>query len=67
MSQPMIYLRVNRVAPELCARARAVTVADLHENTSQFAYAGVMSSRMRRVTRGHAVGSAITAFDALCD
>jgi 4-hydroxy-4-methyl-2-oxoglutarate aldolase len=61
MSQPMIYLRVNRVAPELCARARAVTVADLHENTSQFAYAGVMSSRVHRVTRGHAVGSAITA------
>ncbi|WP_157399942.1 RraA family protein [Ramlibacter pinisoli] len=57
----MIYLRVNRVAPGLCARARRVTVADLHENTAHLAYAGLMSPRMRRVTRGNAVGPAITA------
>src|SRR4051812_26455096 len=61
MSQPLIYLRVNRVAPELCARARKVTVADLHENTGHLAYTGLMASRMRRITRGVAVGPAITA------
>lgn len=61
MSQPLIYLRVNRVSPELCARARRVTVSDLHENTGHLAYTGLMSTRMRRVTRGAAVGSAVTA------
>ncbi|NBP46128.1 MAG: RraA family protein [Betaproteobacteria bacterium] len=61
MSDPQIYLRVHRVAPDLCTRARQVTVADLHENTRQFAYVGLMSSRMRRVTQGHVVGPAITA------
>lgn len=61
MSQLPIYLRVHRVAPELCARARKVTVADLHENTAHVAYSGLMSPRMRRVTRGAAVGPAITA------
>lgn len=61
MAEPLIYLRVNRVAPELCARARNVTVSDLHENTGHLAYTGLMSTRMRRITRGSAVGSAITA------
>jgi 4-hydroxy-4-methyl-2-oxoglutarate aldolase len=61
MSSPLIYLRVNRVSAELCERARQVTVSDLHENTGPFAYAGLMSPRMRRITRGRAVGSAITA------
>ncbi|MGE4242473.1 RraA family protein [Ramlibacter sp.] len=57
-----VYLRVNRVAPELVERARAVTVADLHESTGHLSYAGLMSPRMRRVTAGRAVGPAITAF-----
>jgi 4-hydroxy-4-methyl-2-oxoglutarate aldolase len=61
MPEPSIYLRVSRVAAELCARAREVTVADLHENTAHLGYVGLMSSRMRRVTAGKAVGPAITA------
>jgi 4-hydroxy-4-methyl-2-oxoglutarate aldolase len=61
MSRPSIFLRVNRVAPELCARARQLTVADLHENTAHLAYSGLMSPQVRRVTAGKAVGPAITA------
>ncbi len=49
MTDPQIFLRVNRVAPELCAQAREVTVADLHENTGHLAYAGLMSPRTRAV------------------
>jgi len=62
MSEAAIYLRVNRVAPELCARARDVTVADIHENSGPLAYAGLMSSRLRRVSGGSVAGPAITAF-----
>lgn len=59
--EPLIYLRVNRVPAELCARARAVSVADLHENTGHLAYTGLMAPTIRRVTRGTAVGPAVTA------
>lgn len=62
MTDTAIFLRVNRVSAEICKRARRVTVADLHENTKHVAYTGLMSSRMRRITRGKAVGPAITAF-----
>ncbi|MDO9437020.1 RraA family protein [Hydrogenophaga sp.] len=59
--EPLIYLRVNRVPPELCARARAVSVADLHENTGHLAYTGLMTSAIHRVTPGTVVGPAVTA------
>lgn len=62
MSQPHVYLRVNRVAADLCARAREVTVADLHESTAHLGYTGLMSARMRRVTPGARIaGPAVTA------
>lgn len=57
-----VYLRVNRVAAELCAQAREVTVADLHESTAHLGFTGLMSSRMRRVTPGAKIaGPAVTA------
>ena len=61
MAEPMIYLRVNRVASDLCSRARNVTVADLHESTAFLGYEGLMASRMRRITRGTVAGPAVTA------
>jgi 4-hydroxy-4-methyl-2-oxoglutarate aldolase len=62
MSQPSVYLRVNRVAAELCAQAREVTVADLHESTGHLGFTGLMSARMRRITPGAKItGPAVTA------
>ena len=63
MTQPTVYLRVNRVAAEVCAQARDVTVADLHESTAQLRYTGLMAPRIRRITPGSKVaGPAVTAF-----
>lgn len=62
MTNPTVYLRVNRVDASICEQAREVTVADLHESTSHLGYTGLMSSRMRRVTAGAKIaGPAITA------
>jgi 4-hydroxy-4-methyl-2-oxoglutarate aldolase len=62
MSSQAVYLRVNRVDPSVCAQAREVTVADLHECTGHLGYVGLMSSRMRRVTPGAKIaGPAVTA------
>lgn len=62
MSNQAVYLRVNRVDPAVCAQAREVTVADLHECTGHLGYEGLMSSRMRRVTPGAKIaGPAVTA------
>ena len=32
MTEPSVYLRVNRVAADTVAQARDVTVADVHES-----------------------------------
>jgi 4-hydroxy-4-methyl-2-oxoglutarate aldolase len=62
MSTQAVYLRVNRVDADICAQAREVTVADLHESTGHLGYVGLMSSRMQRVTPGAKIaGPAITA------
>jgi 4-hydroxy-4-methyl-2-oxoglutarate aldolase len=61
MSTPTVYLRVNRVPADLCAQAREVTVADLHESTASLGYGGLMSPRMKRVTSGKIAGPAVTA------
>ncbi|NML44665.1 RraA family protein [Ramlibacter sp. G-1-2-2] len=61
MNTPNVYLRVNRVAAELCSQARDVTVADLHESTASLGFPGLMSPRMRRVTPGKIAGPAVTA------
>lgn len=65
MSASRVFLRVNRVAADLCAAAREVTVADLHESTGHFNYVGLMSPRMRPIGPGQRiVGPAVTAFCA---
>lgn len=62
MTNPTVYLRVNRVDASLCAQARDVTVADLHESTGHLGYTGLMSARMKRVTPGAKIaGPAVTA------
>jgi 4-hydroxy-4-methyl-2-oxoglutarate aldolase len=62
MTTPNVYLKVNRVAADVCARASAVTVADLHESMGSLGYAGLMSERMKRVTAGRIAGPAVTAY-----
>ncbi len=62
MNQPSVYLRVNRVAADICKQARDVTVADLHESTGHLGFTGLMSARMKRVTPGFKIaGPAVTA------
>lgn len=62
MTEPAVYLRVNRVAAAICEQAREVTVADLHESTGHLGFTGLMSSRMRRVSPGARIaGPAVTA------
>lgn len=61
MSESTVYLRVNRVAADICAQAREVTVADLHESTAALGFRGLMGSRMKRVTPGRIAGPAVTA------
>lgn len=62
MNKPSVYLRVNRVASSVCAQAREVTVADLHESTAHLGFNGLMAPSMRRITPGARIaGPAITA------
>ena len=62
MSEPSVYLRVNRVAASICAQAREATVADLHESTGYLGFTGLMSARMKRVSPGAKIaGPAVTA------
>lgn len=56
-----VYLKVNRVGANVCAEARDVTVADLHESTASLGFPGLMASRMKRVTPGKIAGPAVTA------
>ena len=63
MSNSQVYLRVNRVSPDLCAAARELTVADVHESMGQNGRAQLMSSRMRPLRHDQKIaGPAVTAF-----
>ena len=66
MNSSVVYLRVNRVPPALCAAARNVTVSDLHEAMGiASARTGLMSPRMRPLNRGIRIaGPAVTAYCA---
>lgn len=63
MSHSQVYLRVNRVAPELATAARELTVADIHEAMGQPGRAQLMSARMQPLQHGQKIaGPAVTAF-----
>ena len=66
MSSSKVFLKVNRVAAEVVAQAREVTVADIHESMGQQGRAGLMSARMRPLREGQKkiAGPAVTAFCA---
>lgn len=58
-----VWLRVNRVDPDTCLAASAVTVADLHESMREIGRAGLMSPRMRPLWReARMTGPAVTAW-----
>jgi 4-hydroxy-4-methyl-2-oxoglutarate aldolase len=59
-----VYLKVNRVAPEVVAQAREVTVADIHESMGTPGRAALMGARMRPLKEGQPkiAGPAVTAF-----
>lgn len=60
-----VYLRVNRVNPTVCERARDVSVSDLHEAYYAAGGNGLMSSEMRpRQAGARIVGPAVTAWCA---
>ncbi|TFZ02760.1 4-carboxy-4-hydroxy-2-oxoadipate aldolase/oxaloacetate decarboxylase [Ramlibacter henchirensis] len=63
MSPSKVYLKVNRVAAEIVAQAREVTVADVHEAMGPPGRAALMSARMRPLKDGQKIaGPAVTAF-----
>jgi 4-hydroxy-4-methyl-2-oxoglutarate aldolase len=63
MSASKVYLKVNRVAPEVVAQAREVTVADVHESMGPAGRSALMSDRMRPLKEGQKIaGPAVTAF-----
>jgi 4-hydroxy-4-methyl-2-oxoglutarate aldolase len=66
MDGSKVWLRVDRVDAQWCDRARALSVADVHEAMGAAAgRAGLMSPRMRPLVRGLRVaGPALTAFCA---
>jgi len=65
MNQSKVYLRVNRVAAEVCEQARAASVSDLHEAEAAVGRLGLMSSRMRPIAPGmRMAGPAVTAYCA---
>jgi 4-hydroxy-4-methyl-2-oxoglutarate aldolase len=66
MQSSTVYLRVNRVARDLCDAARTVSVSDLHEAMGVTpARQSLMTSRMRPLNRGLRIaGPAITAYCA---
>lgn len=65
MSSSKVFLKVNRVAAEVAALAREVTVADIHEVMGQQGRASLMSARMRPLQDGQKMaGPAVTAFCA---
>lgn len=63
MSSSKVYLKVNRVAPDVVAQAREVTVADVHESMGVRGRAQLMGARMRPIREGQKIaGPAVTAF-----
>lgn len=63
MNRSQVFLRVNRVAAELCARAHEATVSDLHEAGHATGLpARLMSPQMRPIQKGARIaGPAVTA------
>lgn len=59
-----VYLKVNRVAREVVAQAREVTVADIHESMGTRGRAALLGARMRPIKEGQQkiAGPAVTAF-----
>lgn len=59
-----VFLRVDRVAPQVCESARGISVADIHEAMpGASGRTALMSPRMRPLNRGlHIAGPAVTAF-----
>jgi 4-hydroxy-4-methyl-2-oxoglutarate aldolase len=59
-----VYLKVRRVAPEVVAQAREVTVADIHESMGTQGRAALLGARMRPLKEGQPsiAGPAVTAF-----
>jgi 4-hydroxy-4-methyl-2-oxoglutarate aldolase len=63
MSTSKVFLKVNRVAADIVAQARDVTVADVHESMGQQGRTNLMSSRMRPIAEKQKIaGPAVTAF-----
>ncbi len=63
MSPSKVFLKVNRVAADVVAQAREVTVADVHEAMGPPGRAALMSARMRPLGLGQKIaGPAVTAF-----
>ena len=64
MSTSQVYLKVRRVAADVVAQARTVTVADVHESMDTRGRAALMGSRMRPLKEGQrqVAGPAVTAF-----
>ncbi len=58
-----VFLKVNRVAADIVAQAREITVADIHESMGQVGRTNLMSARMRPLKDGQKIaGPAVTAF-----
>lgn len=68
LSRSTVYLRVNRVAADVCSKALKATVSDLHEAYHLLGGRGLMSSRMRPNQQGMRIaGPAVTALSAAAD
>lgn len=63
MSGSKVYLKVNRVAADIVAQAREVTVSDLHEAMGPAGRAALMGPRMRPIQQDARIaGPAVTAY-----
>lgn len=64
ISPSKVFLKVRRVAADVVAEARAVTVADIHESMGTRGRTALMSARMRPLKEGQPkiAGPAVTAF-----
>ena len=66
MARSKVYLRVDRVAAEVCAAARTVSVSDLHESMGAVAGRQTMLAPAMRplIPRLRIAGPAVTALCA---
>jgi 4-hydroxy-4-methyl-2-oxoglutarate aldolase len=64
MSSSRVYLKVRRVAGDIVAQARDLTVADVHESMDTAGRAALLGPRMRPLKEGQPqiAGPAVTAF-----